>query len=77
MSVNVPQPFAPVIDQTLTPNVSMPAGPNGQQNKYISSDIQETLQSGNFFQPSGSNSIDLWLLFCGSVAISRKQEFSR
>jgi len=50
MSVNVPQPFAPVIDQTLTPNVSMPAGPNGQQNKYISSDIQETLQSVWQFQ---------------------------
>lgn len=46
MRVNIPQPFAPVIDKALTPNLSMPAGPNGQQNKYVANDMQETLHSG-------------------------------
>ena len=49
MRDNIPQPFAPVIDKTLTPNLSMPTGPTGQQNKYIASDMQETLHSGNYF----------------------------
>ena len=58
MRDNVPQPFAPVIDQSLTPNLSMPAGPNGQQNKYISNDMQENFQTGNCCNSNWGNSID-------------------
>jgi len=65
MRDNVPQPFAPVIDQSLTPNLSMPAGPNGQQNKYISNDMQENFQTAWQLQGNRNSKGKIWLdLMC-------------
>jgi len=82
MRVNIPQPFAPVIDQSLTPNLSMPAGPNGQQNKYISNDMQETIKfawqsQGNGNSKGGTTSVRYYSTKSDSTQSDRTNESTK